>query len=408
MDRCLGLVSLAIAPNTFMLTQTAVPGSEKEIAIIDDDPQDCVHIDRCLRQGNGSLVRTEFANSFEEGLSLLSERSFDTALVDVDLGGRSGLDLVERFGGRLSPTPFIIIGGRDGRDLDERAADLGAYAFLEKADLTDASLDRAIRYTSRARASERALQAAAQKAVATTDAKNAFLARMSHDFRTPLNAIMGFAELLEAEAGSRLSVERTVEYAGYIMDSSRHLMDLVNNILNLSRIEAGRYEIRRIWLDVGEVLPQMVRLVADAAARKRIDLWVRTGHGAHLLAADSTALKQMVVNLLSNAVKFTPEGGRIAIETAATAGTFSLTVRDTGIGMDADEVEIALTPYSQLSRPFDTAQEGSGLGLAIVKSLVEAHGGRLAIDSVPGQGTAATLAFPLNAMPGMAIGRAAE
>ena len=391
-----------------MLTQTAVPDTGKAIAIVDDDPHDCVLIERCLKQGNGSPIRTEFANSFEEGLSLLSGRSFDTALVDVDLGDHSGLDLVERFGGRLSPTPFIILGGRHGRDLDERAADLGAYAFVDKAELTDASLDRAIRYTSRARASERALQSLAQKAVAATEAKNAFLARMSHDFRTPLNAIIGFAEVLQAEAGDRHSGGRITEYAGYIVDSSHHLMDLVNNILNLSRIEADRYEPRRIWLDVGEMLPEMVRLVAGAATKKRIDLAVRTGHGKHLLAADPTALKQMVVNLLSNAVKFTPEGGQVAVETTAVDGTFGITVRDSGIGMGAEEVEIALTPYSQLCRPFDIAQEGAGLGLTIVKSLVETHGGRLVIDSLPGRGTAATLAFPLNPMPGTAIRNAAE
>ena len=391
-----------------MLTQTAVPDPSKAIAIIDDDPHDCVRIERCLRQGNGSLIRTEFANSFDEGLSLLSERSFDTALVDVDLGDRSGFDLVERFGGRLSPTPFIIMGGRPGRDLDERAADLGAYAFVDKAELTDANLDRAIRYTSRARASERALQALAQKAVAATESKNAFLARMSHDFRTPLNAIMGFAEVLQAEAEGRLSGERITEYAGYIVDSSHHLMDLVNNILNLSRIEADRYEIRRIWLDVGEMLPDMVRLVTGAAGKKGINLAVHTGHGEHLLAADPTALKQMVVNLLSNAVKFTPEGGQVAVETAVVDNTFAITVRDSGIGMGAEEVEIALTPYSQLCRPFDIAQEGAGLGLTIVKSLVETHGGRLVIDSLPGRGTAATLAFPLNPMPGTVIRNAAD
>ncbi len=381
-----------------MLDQAVGMLPRSEVVIVDDDPEDCLWIERCLRRGSGSLLQARSANSYGDGLSLLNSRPFEGALIDLDLGAQSGVDLISELGGRSAKTPMIAVTGRSSRFMDERAAEAGAYAFLEKDYLDFDRLDRAIRYARRAHAAETHLQELAHNALQATAAKSEFLARMSHDFRTPLNAILGFAEMLESQAYGAHSEARTTEYAHYIAESGRHLLDLVNNVLSLSRIEAGRYDLKKVWLDLAEVLPPMLRLVAGTAAKKAIKVDLVLGHGGHLLLADQTALKQLVVNLLSNAVKFTPEGGRVELVTGIVDGELHVGVRDTGVGMSPAEIDIALSPFGQIRRTHQVSQEGSGLGLPIVKSLVECHGGRLVLRSRRDHGTQAILIFSRDAV----------
>lgn len=381
-----------------MLDQAAGIWYQPQVAIVDDDPEDCLWIERCLKRGSGSAIHTTTIHSYDDALSLLGSQSFEGALIDLDLGASTGFDLITQLGGRGATTPMIVITGRASRDMDERAAEVGAYAFLEKDSLTYGSLERALRYARRAHAAERTLQEMARAALQATSAKSDFLARMSHDFRTPLNAILGFAEMLESQAYGAHSEARTVEYARYIAESGRHLLDLVNNVLSLTRIESGRYELKRVWLDLGEVLPPMLRLVAGAAAKKAIRVTMTLNHGGRLLLADPTALKQMIVNLLSNAVKFTPEGGRIELVASLSDREMHIGVRDNGIGMSAADINVALSPFGQIRRSHDVSQDGSGLGLPIVKSLVECHGGRFLLLSRLDHGTQAILAFPADAV----------
>lgn len=381
-----------------MLDQVAGIWDQPEVAIVDDDPEDCLWIERCLRRGSGQTIQTTTINTYGDALATLGTRSFEGALIDFDLGTSNGFDLIAELGGRAAMTPMIIVTGRGSRDMDERAAEVGAYAFLDKDTLTYGSLERTLRYARRAHAAERGLQEMARAALQAAEAKSDFLARMSHDFRTPLNAILGFAEMLESQAYGANAEARTIEYARYIAESGRHLLDLVNNVLSLSRIESGRYELKRVWLDLGEVLSPMLRLVAGTAAKKAIRLTTTLNHGGRMLLADPTALKQMVVNLLSNAVKFTPEGGRIDLVANLVGGEMHIAVRDNGIGMSAADITVALSPFGQVRRSHAISQDGAGLGLPIVKSLAETHGGRFLLLSRLDHGTQAILAFPADAV----------
>ncbi|WP_439813571.1 ATP-binding protein [Zavarzinia sp. CC-PAN008] len=228
--------------------------------------------------------------------------------------------------------------------------------------------------------------------------KSSFLANMSHELRTPLNAIIGFSEVLEAGIAGPLT-PRQAEYVGDVLTSGRHLLEVINDILDLSKIEAGHLDLAEQHLDLEELLEDCTAMLQPLAARKGIA--VVTPHqgdptqaGPSLLA-DQHRLRQMLLNLLSNAIKFTDPGGRVTLGWHRRGdGGLSLAVSDTGQGMSAEEVEVALIPFRQVDAALSRRHEGTGLGLPLVKILVERHGGTLEIESVKDRGTCVTLNFP--------------
>lgn len=226
-------------------------------------------------------------------------------------------------------------------------------------------------------------------------AKSEFLANTSHELRTPLNAIIGFSDILCREMFGPLGVARYREYAGAINESGRHLLDIINDILDLSKLEAGRHELREEWVDLADVVGATMRLVKERADDGGVVLTKDVPGGLPQVWGDERKLKQIFTNLLSNAIKFTPEGGWVEIRIrAARHGGLSVTVQDTGIGMSAEEIEIALSPFGQVDGSLDRKYEGTGLGLPITKGLIELHGGSLQVASEPGNGTDVTVRLP--------------
>lgn len=239
------------------------------------------------------------------------------------------------------------------------------------------------------------LQRAKEEAVSANIAKSRFLATMSHELRTPLNSILGFSEIIRDAKLGNLGDQRYGEYASYINESGAHLLSLIGDILDLSRIESGRLDLQFETVDVAEIAEDAL---ARAATRERQarDL-VRVSIAADLpaLHADRRALLQMVINLVSNALKFTPEGGRVAFSAFERSdGGITLQVEDNGIGMTEAEIPKALMPFTQVDDNLSRRSEGSGLGLAIVKSLIEHHDGRIDVTSTKGVGTRVRLVFP--------------
>ena len=244
---------------------------------------------------------------------------------------------------------------------------------------------------------ETRLRDAMQEAHAANRAKSTFLANMSHELRTPLNAIIGFAEIMEGQLFGPLGGERYVEYVRDIKDSGSHLLDVINDILDLSKIEAGRIELVEEEVAVDRILIAAERLVRDRAARGGLNLVRACPPTMPRIYADTRFLRQMLLNLLSNAIKFTDEGGTITLAAEVRpSGEVTLTVQDTGIGMDPEELPIALAPFGQLDNAYSRKFEGTGLGLPLVKSMAEMHGGRLEIETAPGHGTRADIVIPLD------------
>jgi len=234
------------------------------------------------------------------------------------------------------------------------------------------------------------------RAEEANQAKSKFLANMSHELRTPLNAIIGFSEIMGSGMFGPLGSDKYREYCHDIHQSGQYLLDVINDVLDMSKIEAGRIRLDAEPVDLEPFLNDAMRVVSGRANDKRLKLTARIGRGIRL-TADHRLLKQIVLNLLSNAVKFTPEGGRITIRARATAaGWVSVSIADTGIGIPEDALARLGRPFEQVESQLTKSHQGSGLGLAIAKSLTELHQGTMRIRSTPGRGTMVLLRLPIS------------
>ncbi|WP_040566338.1 hybrid sensor histidine kinase/response regulator [Magnetospirillum molischianum] len=225
-------------------------------------------------------------------------------------------------------------------------------------------------------------------------AKSHFLANVSHEFRTPLNAILGFSELLMIEGETNGFVSRHREYAASIHDSGQHLLELVNDLLDLSKIEAGKWVLHPGLFAVAPLVHECARLLQADAETVGIRIGIKTERAPPALFADKRAVRQSLINLLSNAVKFTPAGGVVTVEVDADGPMTVIRVSDTGIGIDATDVPRLMRPFEQADSSQARPSKGGGLGLAVVRSLVDLHRGWMRIESVVGKGTTVTIAFP--------------
>jgi len=236
---------------------------------------------------------------------------------------------------------------------------------------------------------------ARRRAEAANKAKSRFLATMSHELRTPLNAILGFSEVMKTELFGPMDNPTYREYAGNILESGRHLLHLINEILDLTRIEAGRYELHEEPLRLTEVADECHRLLKLKAEGKGLQIFEEFEPNLPVVWADQRALRQICLNLMSNALKFTPKGGRITMRVGTTpdGGQF-ISVRDTGPGIPHDEIPKVLQAFGQGTLAHQNAEGGAGLGLAIVQNLIELHGGSLALTSELRKGTEAKVVLP--------------
>jgi two-component system, sensor histidine kinase len=242
---------------------------------------------------------------------------------------------------------------------------------------------------------EKDVLAAKMEAEKANFAKSDFLASMSHDLRTPLNAIMGFSEMMDTRAFGPLGDSHYEEYAKDIHKSGKLLVSLIDDILDLSKVEAGKYELSESDVDIAELVQSSVSLISMLSEAGHIQLLAKIEPALPLLRADERALTQILNNLLSNAVKFTPENGKITVSAKLRSkGIIDLQVADTGIGMSSDDIAKALEPFEQASSTHAKRHEGTGLGLHLCQKLVGLHGGALEIESEPGIGTTVTLLFP--------------
>ena len=239
-------------------------------------------------------------------------------------------------------------------------------------------------------------QAASAAAEGASQAKSEFLANMSHELRTPLNAINGFSEMMSREMFGPLGDKRYKEYAGDILSSGQHLLALINDILDMSKIEAGKMNMHPEPLDLIEIVEETVRLLRSRAEGAGLAMTTDVPEDLPEVEADFRALKQVLLNLLSNAVKFTPRGGKVRVfaRVGDEDGRITVGISDTGIGIAEADMDRLARPFEQIESQHSKTQQGTGLGLALTKSLVELHGGSLAIVSQAGAGTTVSFTLP--------------
>jgi signal transduction histidine kinase len=274
--------------------------------------------------------------------------------------------------------------------LRQDADQLLARAKLSEAKLTKLNAELEARVA--ARTTEAVL--ARDLAERANEVKSMFLANVSHELRTPLNAIIGFSELMVGEMMGPLGNDKYRTYARDIHDSGSHLLAVINDILDLSKAEAGKLELEESWFQVDEVVVAACRLLSQRAATAKLALLVSQPPDVPMLHADQRKLKQVLLNLLSNAIKFTKPGGRVELTVTVTSEGINFTVVDGGIGIPTAYLDRVLLPFIQVDNSFSRPHQGTGLGLPLVKAIAELHGGRLQLTSQEGIGTTASVLLP--------------
>ncbi|HTV26981.1 MAG TPA: hybrid sensor histidine kinase/response regulator [Xanthobacteraceae bacterium] len=317
----------------------------------------------------------------------------DLIMLDVLMPGIDGFDVCRlvRSDPDLMHTPILMVTALEDEDSIERAFAAGATDFLVKP-MAWSLLAYRVKFTLRLSAVEQSTREALRLAETASQAKSAFLANMSHELRTPLNAIIGFSDFMRS---GKLTPLSSMEYARHIYDSGTHLLQIVTDILDLSRVEAGMTEIREEIVEIAPLVRASMLLVSERAANQKIDLRVSYGGSIPLIRADPIRLKQILINMLSNAVKFTPPHGEIHVHVERNAeGGISVIVRDTGIGMAAEQIPRIQQPFVQLDDVLTKRYEGTGLGVPLALAMTKLHGGSLEFESRPGVGTTVTLTLP--------------
>jgi signal transduction histidine kinase len=251
---------------------------------------------------------------------------------------------------------------------------------------------------------ERQLRIAKEEAELASRAKSDFLANVSHELRTPLNAIIGFSEIIKDQLFGPMGNQRYSEYAIDIHDSGTHLLSLINDILDLSKIEAGKFELHEEPIDLEAASKSCFRIMRDRAEEAGVVLQHRFPGQLPRIKADPRAVKQILLNLLSNAVKFTAAGGRVLVYANINQeGALVLHVEDTGIGIAEADIAKAMAPFGQVDSSLSRKYEGTGLGLPLTRHLVDLHEGELTLQSSMGQGTQVSVLFPRHRVLGSAI-----
>ncbi|PKQ08063.1 MAG: sensor histidine kinase [Alphaproteobacteria bacterium HGW-Alphaproteobacteria-11] len=243
--------------------------------------------------------------------------------------------------------------------------------------------------------SEAALRAAKIESDAASRTKSEFLANMSHELRTPLNAIIGFSEFIQHIAASGKPSEKTGEYAEHIAGAGRHLLNIISDILDISKIESGTFTLSTEMYGLRELIDACTVLIEPRVREKNQILEIKADRDLPEVPVDVRRIKQVLINLLSNAHKFTPEGGRIVlVATRAPDGGATVAVADTGIGMSDEQLAYAMTPFGQVQSSYARGHEGTGLGLPIAAALARLHGGEFHVHSEPGKGTTVFFTLP--------------
>jgi len=380
-------------------------GNAPGILIVDDDRDFAESlVDLLVAQG----YETQIADRPETAIAAVASSEVAVVMLDIRLGVTSGVDLMSRLKAERPDLICVLMTAHIDTQTAIKALRQGAYDYCDKAcepseiyavlercfERRQLQEERRSAHQALRRAKEEA-EAARGLAEAASQAKSEFLATMSHELRTPLNAVIGFSQIMMTETLGPIGSPQYRDYAKDIHDSGVHLLEIINDILDLSKAEAGKLELDEDWVDIGEAVSAACRLIGPRAERAQLSVVERIPANLPPLWADERKLKQILLNLVSNSVKFTPAGGRVEVSaTLEPAKGLSILVQDTGIGIPDGDLQRVLEPFVQVENSLTRSYQGSGLGLPLAAKMTELHGGKLSIASQLGRGTLVRLAFP--------------
>ena len=388
------------------MQNNAASSTVRRILIVDDDLGYAESLaDLLALQGYEAHV----ADRPEAAAHALKWVDLAVVMLDVRLRLESGVDLLSRLKDERPDLICVMMTAHVDTQTAIKALRHGAYDYCDKScepselyavlercfERRQLQEERRAAYEALRIAKEEA-EAARAQAEAANQAKSEFLATMSHELRTPLNAVIGFSQVMLNETLGPIGRPQYKEYAKDIHDSGMHLLEIINDILDLSKAEAGKLVLEEEWVDLGEVIDATCRLIRPRAERMGLSVTANLCARMPRLLADERKLKQILLNLVSNAVKFTPAGGYIEIVARLDpVGGYCVTVQDTGIGIGAEDLDRVLEPFVQVENAFTRSHQGSGLGLPLAAKMTELHGGRLSIESTLGKGTRVSLTIPM-------------
>ncbi|TLP49235.1 response regulator [Cohaesibacter sp. CAU 1516] len=374
--------------------QSLAQKEQLSVLIVEDDDFDFHIIKRFMLEAKGYSAKIDRASSLAKAKLAATHRRYDVVLIDFCLGDDTGVLAMSAFGGRQSDCVMILITGMLAPDIQKISLKAGAVSCIDKEQLNSKMLEATITTALHNHRLEQELHRAIFDLEEATRAKNAFYANMSHDLKTPLNAIMGYAEIISSNCLNLPVPDQYRDYANLIRSGGLHLLEVINNLV-LSASDkinsvGGPFEQANLNLLVDKAL----ELVLILAQNKSINVDLSPSNEAIPVYCQPSLITQAIVNILSNAIKYTPDGGHIAVRVHSCGETHCVSIEDSGIGMSQDDIKIAKAPFGRCKLPPELSQEGTGLGLSIVDRIAVSHQGGVLIESQPGVGTKVTLKLP--------------
>jgi signal transduction histidine kinase len=364
-----------------------------QVLMIEDNPADA-RLTRELLLEADFAVNLAHADTLRRGLECFDGQNFDAVLLDLSLSDATGIEGVAKISDKSPSTPIVVLSGQVNEDVAIAALKGGAQDYLLKGQGDGYLIGRTIRYAIERKRNEMQLIEAKKAAEAADRAKSDFLANMSHELRTPLNAIIGFSSMMAMEMCGPLGTTTYKEYANDIHQSGTHLLEVINDILDLSKISVGKYDLDPVTVSLPGIIDDCLHMVRMKAEEAGLEMIIEVDPDLPPLCADERIIKRILLNLVSNSLKFT-EKGRIRVAAcSASDGGVSLSVEDTGIGISRAALPRLMRPFVQADGSLARRYEGTGLGLSLVKSMIELHAGTVDLTSELGVGTTVTVNFP--------------
>ena len=362
-----------------------------QVLVLEDDEADFLIAQKALLYLDSYRAKLEWVTNVSDAVMAAKKTQYDVVLVDFWLGMETGVAAIRALSDANPEVVIILLSGMPGEDVQTIALRAGAKHCINKSQLTSVLLEATIRSARHAIRQEKQLQQKIENLTKANEAKEQFYASMGHDLRTPLNAILGYSEMI---LGNSLGLHVPDEYQNFanrIHTGGLHLLEVVNNLMlqNGNALETIYKHMEKV--DLGEVIEKSIDLVQFFASDKGSSIDLRRSPEKLYANCHRSLMTQALVNLLSNAIKYSPQDSQIIVSLKSEGETIVVSVCDNGVGMTAEDIELARKPYGRVQLPEEQAQDGSGLGLPIVEKIVSGHGGMVEIESEPGKGTCVSI-----------------